>query len=203
MKTSVEKLRPIEILWILDRESDASMSLETAVQAVCIYMFEQNMINIRDINNIRQITNMKPKDLSDLEYKKLSDIDTDLREYESQIVDNAPNKLIEVSPVIKDFAFKDFFVSNDIYKREKVGDATSILGRKVYGSPTYNLETIERNWEELRRQIMDKNESLRGKYRRYGEIDDRDVAYVPVYRTISRWAIDFIRYWDVDKSSVR
>lgn len=200
MKTSVEELRPIEILWVLNRESDANMNLETAVQTVCIYMLERNMITIENIDDIRQITNMKPEDLSNLEYESSSDIPTDLKPYESQIVDNAPNNLIEVSPVIKEFDFEDFFVSENIYERTKVEDSTKIFGKTLYGSPTYNLEVMERNWKELQRQIMNKNERLRKKYRRYGDIDEKDVAYVPVFRTISRWAIDFVRYWDVKKS---
>lgn len=200
MRTSVERLRPLEILWVLDRESDANMNLETAVQTVCIYMLERNIISIEDISNIRQITDMKSEDLSDLEYKSSSDIPTDLRPYESQIVENAPNRLIEISPVIKQFDFEDFFVSENIYERTNVEDSIKIFGKTLYGSPTYNLEVIERNWKELQRQIMNKDERLRKKYRRYGEIDEKDVAYVPVFRTMSRWAIDFVRYWDVKKS---
>lgn len=199
MKTSVEKLRPMEILWILNRESDANMNLETAIQTVCIYMLEQDMITIENIDDIRQVTDMKSDDLANLEYKSSSDIPTNLRPYESQIIDNAPKNLIEISPVIKEFDFEDFFVSEDIYERTKVEDSTKIFGKTLYGSSTYNLEVMEKNWNELQRQIMNKEERLRKKYRRNGEIDEEDVAYVPVFRTISRWAIDFVRYWDVEK----
>lgn len=198
MQISVEKLRPIEVLWILSRETRATMNSVNAVKSVSIDLGQRKLIEMPAIDNIREITSMKRSKLMNIKYEKHSSPESSNREFENKILQNSDKRLYSISDVLEDHNFQDFFESHNIYTYSNKKDSVSIFGKEIYKRKNQEIERVDSNWKELQRQIMKKDGKLKRKFRVEGDIPDEDVAYVPVFDTVSRWAVDFSRYWDVE-----
>jgi ABC-type Zn2+ transport system substrate-binding protein/surface adhesin len=199
MKTSVEKLRPVEVLWILSRETRATMNAVNTVKSVSIDLGQKELIEIPEINDIRELTSMNRSRLMNIKYEKYSSPDDSNREFEKEVLQDSNKRLYNISYILEDYNFQDLFESHNIYTYSNEKDSVSLFGKEIYKKENQKIERVDSNWEELQRQIMKKDRKLKKKFRVEGDIPDEDVAYIPVFDTVSRWAVDFSRYWDVDE----
>jgi hypothetical protein len=176
MRITEQELRPVEALWLLDREEKQSWTRESCLRAVLVDLATRGLIEPEEDDETFEPTGESP--------------DVKLREYEEEVLDavegeDDQQKMVEA---VYDFDFESFFIENGVLVENEQNKDITILSYTLYGWSNTSIEESE-DYDTLIAEILETEGDLRVDFEN-GEMKSNTVPMVFAFQD-SDWFGDF------------
>lgn len=176
MEITEQDLRPVEALWLLDREGKQSWTRESSLRAVLVDLATRGLLEPEEDDETFEPTDESP--------------DVDLRKYEEEVLDAVEGEDDQQNMVdaVYDFDFESFFIDNGVLVESKQNKDITILSYTLYEWTDTSTEESE-DYDTLIAEILETEGDLRVDFEN-GELKSNTVPMVFAFQD-SNWFSDF------------
>lgn len=176
MQITEQDLRPVEALWLLDREEKQSWTRESSLRAVLVDLATRGLLEPEEDDETFEPTGESP--------------DVELREYEEEVLDAVEGEDDQQKMVgaVYDFDFESFFIENGVLVENEQNKDITILSYTLYEWTNTSIEESE-DYDTLIAEILETEGDLRVDFEN-GELKSNTVPMVFAFQD-SDWFSDF------------
>lgn len=171
-----EELRPVEALWLLNRENKQNWSRETCLRAVLVDLATRGLLEPEDDEESFEPTDKEPE--------------SELRQYEKDVLTavEGEDDQQEMVNSVYEFEFESFFIDRGVLSRETSTKDLSILSYTIY--EWEDEEIVESDqYDTLIAQILETEGDLRVGFEK-DELKSKEVPMVFAFQD-SDWFEEF------------
>jgi hypothetical protein len=176
MEITGQDLRPVEALWLLDREGEQTWTRESSLRAVLVDLATRGLLEPEEDDETFEPTSQSP--------------DVELREYEEEVLDavEGEDDQQEMVEAVYDFDFESFFIENGVLVENKQNKDITILSYTLYEWTNASIEESG-DYDTLIAEILETEGDLRVDFEN-GELKSNTVPMVFAFQE-SDWFSDF------------
>lgn len=176
MSITEEELRPVEALWLLNREDKQVWNRESCLKAVLVDLATRGLLEPEENEETFEPTENEP--------------DSELREYEKEVLEAVEGEDDQQDMVnaVYDFDFESFFIEHGILEENTEEKDLSLLSFTLYSWTDTEIEGSER-YDEFVADILETEGDMRLSFEK-GELESNKVPMVFAFQH-SEWFNDF------------
>lgn len=176
MSITEGELRPVEALWLLNREDKQVWDRESCLKAVLVDLATRGLLEPDDNEETFEPTENEP--------------DSELREYEKEVLEavDGEDDQQEMVNAVYDFDFESFFIEHGILEENTEEKNLSLLSFTLYSWTDTEIQGSER-YDEFVADILEREGDMRLSFEK-GELESNKVPMVFAFQN-SEWFDDF------------
>lgn len=176
MSITEGELRPVEALWLLNREDKQVWDRESCLKAVLVDLATRGLLEPDDNEETFEPTENEP--------------DSELREYEKEVLEavDGEDDQQEMVNAVYDFDFESFFIEHGILEENTEEKDLSLLSFTLYSWTDTEIQGSER-YDEFVADILETEGDMRLSFEK-GELESNKVPMVFAFQN-SEWFDDF------------
>lgn len=176
MEISEQDLRPVEALWLLDREGEQNWTRESSLRAVLVDLATRGLLEPEEDEETFEPTGNSP--------------DTELRSYEEEVLEAVEGEDDQQKMVnaVYEFDFESFFIENGLLERNTKKRDISVLSYTLFEWEDTEISESE-EYDTMVAEILETEGDLRVQFEK-NELKSNEVPMVFAFQD-SDWFSDF------------